>query len=91
MPPRCGVATEQLTYHELNTRANQLAWRLQRMGVGPDTRVGILVTRSAGVVVAVLAVMKAGGTFVPLDPAYPAEHVAFVLDDANVAVVVTDE
>jgi len=53
--------------------------------------VGILVTRSAGVVVAVLAVMKAGGTFVPLDPAYPAEHVAFVLDDANVAVVVTEK
>ena len=86
---RCGE--EQLTYRELNTRANQLAWRLQRMGVGPETRVGILVTRSAGVVVAVLAVMKAGGTFVPLDPAYPAEHVAFVLDDAKVAVVVTDE
>ena len=86
---RCGE--EQLTYRELNTRANQLARRLQRMGVGPETRVGILVTRSAGVVVAVLAVMKAGGAFVPLDPAYPAEHVAFVLDDAKVAVVVTEE
>jgi amino acid adenylation domain-containing protein len=61
------------------------------MGVGLETRVGILVRRSAGVVVSVLAVMKAGGTFVPLDPAYPADHVAFVLDDAQVAVVLTDE
>jgi amino acid adenylation domain-containing protein len=86
---RCG--DELLTYRELNVRANQLAARLRHMGVGPETRVGILVTRSAGVVVAVLAVMKAGGTFVPLDPAYPAEHVAFVLDDAKVAVVLTDE
>jgi amino acid adenylation domain-containing protein len=86
---RCGE--EQLTYRELNARANQLARRLQRLGVGPETRVGILVTRSAGAIVAVLAVMKAGGAFVPLDPAYPAEHVAFVLDDARVAVVVTEE
>jgi len=89
--PAVWCGEEQLTYHELNMRANQLAWRLQRTGVGPETRVGILVTRSVGVVVAVLAVMKSGGTFVPLDPAYPAEHVAFILDDAKVAVVVTEE
>ena len=85
---RCGE--EQLTYRELNARANQLARRLQRLGVGPETRVGILMTRSAGVFVAVLGVLKAGGTFVPLDPEYPADHVAFMLDDAKVAVVLTD-
>ena len=86
---RCGE--EALTYRELNVRANQLAQRLQNAGVRPDTRVGILLTRSAGVVVAVLAVMKAGGTFVPLDPTYPEELVDLVLDEANVDVVVTEE
>ena len=86
---RCGE--EQLTYRELNGRANRLAWRLQGMGVGPETPVGIFLNRSVETVSAVLAVMKAGGAYVPLDPAYPAEHLAFMLDDAKVAVLVTEE
>ncbi|MBS1241746.1 MAG: amino acid adenylation domain protein, partial [Gemmatimonadetes bacterium] len=86
---QCGE--ERLTYHELNARANRLAWRLRRMGVRTETPVGILLPRSAGLVTAVLAVMKAGGTFVPLDPAHPAEHVAFMLEDARVAVLITEE
>ena len=86
---RCGE--EQLTYSELNKRANQLAWRLQGMGVGPETPVGICLTRSAGMVAALLGVMKAGGTYVPLDPAYPPERLAFVQEDARVAVLVTEE
>ncbi len=86
---RCG--DEQLTYRELNWRANQLAWRLQDMGVGPEIPVGILLTRSVGMVAAVLGVMKAGGAYVPLDPAYPAEHLAFMQEDAKAAVLVTEE
>ena len=86
---RCG--RDRLTYRELNARANQLARRLQRLGAGAETRVGVLVTRSTSAVVAVLAVMKAGGTFVPMDPSYPADHVTFVMDDAQTALVVTDQ
>jgi amino acid adenylation domain-containing protein len=88
--PAVRSGEEGLTYGELNTRANRLAWRLQQMGVGPETPVGILLPRSTSVVTAVLAVMKAGGAFVPLDPTHPAEHVAFILDDANVMVLVTE-
>lgn len=86
---QCGG--EHLTYSELNGRANQLAWRLQELGVGPETPVGIFLTRSVGMVAAVLAVIKAGGAYVPLDPEYPAEHLAFMLDDAKVAVLVTEK
>jgi len=86
---QCGE--DQLTYRELNARANRLARRLQQMGVEPETPVGILLPRSTAMVTAVLAVMKAGGTFVPLDPTHPAEHVAFILGDARVRVLVTEE
>ncbi len=85
---RCGE--EQLTYSELNGRANQFARRLQGMGVGPETLVGICLTRSVGMVAALLGVMKAGGAYVPLDPAYPAERLAFMLEDARVPVLVTE-
>ena len=86
---RCGE--EQLTYRELNGRANQLARHLQGMGVGPETLVGICLTRSVEMVVALLGVMKAGGAYVPLDPEYPAERLAFMLEDARVPVLVTEE
>src|SRR6185436_16197502 len=86
---RCGDA--ELTYDELDRRANRLARRLQALGVGPNGRVGVCLNRSVEMVVAVLAVMKSGAAYVPLDPSYPAEHVAFVLDDASVSVLITGE
>ena len=79
---------QQLTYEQLNGRANQLAHRLQALGVGPGTLVGICVERSLQMVVGLLAVLKAGGAYVPLDPAYPKERLAFMLDD-TVAVLLT--
>jgi amino acid adenylation domain-containing protein len=82
---------ERLTYAGLNARANRLAHHLRALGVGPETRVGVCLERSADLVVALLAVLKAGGAYVPLDPAYPAERIAFVLEDAGVPVLVTRE
>ncbi|HEU4881191.1 MAG TPA: amino acid adenylation domain-containing protein, partial [Longimicrobium sp.] len=78
-----------LTYGELNARANRLAHRLRALGVGPETRVGLCLERSAELVVAILAVLKAGGGYVPLDPSYPADRIAFVLEDAGAPVLVT--
>jgi amino acid adenylation domain-containing protein len=83
----CGAAT--LTYRELDARAGRLAARLRARGVGPETRVGIALERSAELAVALLATLKAGGAYVPLDPAYPADRIAFVLEDAGAAVLVT--
>ena len=77
------------TYGEVNDRANRLAHRLRALGVGPEVRVGIALERSAELVVAILAVLKAGGGYVPLDPSYPAERIAFVLEDAQIPVLVT--
>jgi len=81
---------EQLTYRELNTRANQLAHRLVALGVTPDALVGICLNRSPQMVVAVLAVLKAGGAYVPLDPAYPHDRIAFMLADSRAAVLLTE-
>ncbi|HEU4558504.1 MAG TPA: AMP-binding protein, partial [Longimicrobium sp.] len=83
--------SESLTYRELNERANRLAHRLGRLGVGPEVRVGICLERGVELVVSVLAVLKAGGAYVPLDPAYPAQRLAFMLADSGVAVLVTRE
>jgi amino acid adenylation domain-containing protein len=80
---------ESLTYAELNRRANRLAHYLQRRGVGPETLVGICVRRSIEMIVGVLGVLKAGGAYVPLDPAYPAERLAFMLEDADAAMLLT--
>ncbi len=82
---------QQLTYRELNRRANQLAHHLRRLGVGPEVLVGICVERSPELVVGVLAILKAGGAYVPLDPAYPKERLAFMLEDAQVPVLLTQE
>ncbi|HYH81847.1 MAG TPA: amino acid adenylation domain-containing protein, partial [Longimicrobium sp.] len=82
---------EALSYAELNARANQLAHHLRRRGVGPEARVGICLERGLELVVSLLAVLKAGGAYVPLDPGYPAERLAFMLADAGVAVLVTEE
>jgi amino acid adenylation domain-containing protein len=78
-----------LSYRQLNERANQLAHRLRRLGVGPERLVGVLLPRSAEVVVALLGVLKAGGAYLPLDPAYPAARLRFMLEDAGVSALVT--
>ncbi len=80
---------KQLTYRQLNERANQLARHLQGLGVGPDTLVGICVERSLEMVVGLLGILKAGGTYVPLDPEYPKERLAFMFEDAGVGVLLT--
>jgi amino acid adenylation domain-containing protein len=80
---------QQLTYRELNTRANQLAHYLQRLGVGPESLVALCVERSIEMIVGLLGVLKAGGAYVPLDPSYPKERLAFMLEDTRAAVVVT--
>jgi amino acid adenylation domain-containing protein len=82
---------QQLTYHELNTRANQLAHYLQTLGVGPEVPVGLCMERSVEMVVGLLAVLKAGGAYVPLDPAYPSKRLAFLLQDSQMSVLLTQE
>jgi len=80
-----------LSYRELNQRANELAHRLIAMGVGPDQLVGLCVERSLEMVVALLAVLKAGGAYLPLDPAYPQARLAFMIQDAAPAVLLTQK
>ncbi|MFE9251410.1 amino acid adenylation domain-containing protein, partial [Streptomyces sp. NPDC007088] len=81
--------TERLTYAQLNDRANRLAHTLIAQGVGPESVVALALPRSVDLVVGVLGVLKAGGVYLPLDPNYPAERIAFVVEDARPAVVVT--
>ena len=80
---------EQLSYAELNRRANQLAHYLRELGVKPDDRVAICVERSLEMIVALLAVLKAGGAYVPLDPAYPHERLRFMLEDTAPVALLT--
>ncbi|AFZ17608.1 non-ribosomal peptide synthetase [Allocoleopsis franciscana] len=80
---------QQLTYRELNARANQLAHYLQELGVKPEVLVGICVERSLDMVIGLLGILKAGGAYVPLDPTYPPERLAFMLEDAQVPVLLT--
>jgi len=79
------------TYAELNERANQLAHYLRRHGVGPESLVGIMMERSAAMVVALLGILKAGGSYLPLDPDYPGERLRFMLADAGVGVLVSEQ
>ncbi|MDQ2970132.1 MAG: amino acid adenylation domain-containing protein, partial [Acidobacteriota bacterium] len=83
--------TEEVTYEELNARANGLAHRLRGLGVGPDTLVAVCLDRSADLLVALLAVWKAGGAYVPIDPSYPAERVEYMLEDSAASVVIAAE
>ncbi|MGB3300746.1 MAG: amino acid adenylation domain-containing protein, partial [Phormidesmis sp.] len=83
------AAIQQLTYTELNHRSNQLAHHLQSLGVGPETIVGICVARSHHMIIALLAVLKAGGAYLPLDPTYPADRLAYMLEDAEVSILLT--
>ena len=82
---------QELTYEELNRRANQLGEYLRRMGVGPEVRVGICVERGAEMVVGILGILKAGGAYVPLDPEYPGERLGYMVEDAGLQVIVTQE
>ena len=78
---------KQLTYGELNRRANQLAHYLRRLGIGPEKLVGICIERSIEMVIGLLGILKAGGAYVPLDPSYPRERLAFMLEDSQVSVL----
>ncbi|NEP20537.1 non-ribosomal peptide synthetase [Moorena sp. SIO3I6] len=82
---------EQLTYQQLNQRANQLAHHLQNLGVKPEVLVGICVERSVQMVVGLLGILKAGGAYVPLDPNYPSERLSYMLADSGVEVLLTQE
>ncbi|HEU4454354.1 MAG TPA: amino acid adenylation domain-containing protein [Longimicrobium sp.] len=83
------LGAERVTYADLDARANRLARRLRRLGVGPDERVALALERSVEMVVAVLGVLKAGGCYVPVDPAYPARRIAHMLEDSRASVLVT--
>jgi amino acid adenylation domain-containing protein len=82
---------DTLTYDELNTRANQLAHYLRKSGVGPEVLVGICLERSLEMIVGLLGILKAGGAYLPLDPAYPKERLAFILQDTAVPVLLTQQ
>jgi amino acid adenylation domain-containing protein len=80
---------QQVTYDELNQRANQLARHLRKLGVKPEDLVAIALDRSIEMMIGLLGILKAGGAYVPLDPSYPRERLAFMLEDSRVALVLT--
>ncbi|MDB9314041.1 amino acid adenylation domain-containing protein [Spirulina sp. CS-785/01] len=92
-PARVAVIAEnqQLTYRELNEKANQLAHYLQYLGVGPEVLVGIMSDRSLDLPIALLAVLKAGGAYVPLDPTYPQDRLAFIIEDTQLPIILTQK
>ena len=85
------VGEERLTYADLESRSKELAAHLQTLGVGPEVPVGIFLDRDANLVVALLATLRAGGFYVPLDPAYPSDRIGFMLEDSGCGVVLTTE
>ena len=82
---------QQLSYQELNQRANALAHYLRRLQVGPETLVGLCLDRLINQIIALLAILKAGGAYVPLDPYYPRERIALILEDTQVSVLLTEQ
>jgi amino acid adenylation domain-containing protein len=82
---------KQLSYRELNQRANQLAHHLMNLGVKPETLIGICIERSLEMVIGLLGILKAGGAYLPLEPTYPSVRLAFMLEDAQVSVLLTQE
>src|SRR5207248_2868057 len=83
------LGDRRLSYGELDARANRLAHHLRARGVGPEVVVGLCVERSLDLLVALLGIFKAGGAYLPLDPEYPPERLAFMLADARAPVLVT--
>ncbi|MEP6605126.1 MAG: amino acid adenylation domain-containing protein, partial [Nitrosospira sp.] len=83
------MGEQELSYAELNIRANQLAHRLISMDIGPEIRVGVAMERSLDVIVALLAVLKAGGAYVPLDIEYPADRLSFMMEDSSLSLLIT--
>jgi amino acid adenylation domain-containing protein len=81
----------ELSYRELNVRANQLAHHLRKLGVGPEVLVGICMERSTEMVVGLLAILKAGGAYVPLDPAYPKARLTFMIEDSSLHFLITQQ
>ncbi len=92
-PDRVAVRFEnqRLTYAELDQRANQLAWHLSQMGAGPDVPVGLYADRSLDLIVGLYGILKAGSAYVPLDPTYPAERLAYMIADAQVPLLLTQQ
>ncbi|MGL4696424.1 amino acid adenylation domain-containing protein [Enterococcus larvae] len=80
---------QQVTYSELNQRANCLAWYLRSMGIKPDDRVALFTARSVELLVAMLGVIKAGGAYVPIDPSYPEDRIKYMLDDSEAKAILT--
>ncbi len=87
--PALSFRGETVAYAELDARSGRLANHLRRLGVGPETRVGVCLERTPELVVALLAVLRAGGAYVPLDPAYPRERLGYMQEDAQVSLVLT--
>ncbi|SHN30769.1 non-ribosomal peptide synthase domain TIGR01720/amino acid adenylation domain-containing protein [Pseudomonas asturiensis] len=83
------LGTEQLSYEQLNHRANQVAHKLREQGVGPDVRVGLAAERSLDMIVGLLAILKAGGAYVPLDPDYPQDRLSFLMQDSGIELLLT--
>ncbi len=83
------VGEQQLTYQQLNRRANQLAHALIQRGVGPEVLVGVALERSVEMIVALLAILKAGGAYLPLDPGYPEDRLAYMIDDSGIGLLLT--
>ena len=81
---------QELTYQQLNERANQLAHHLRSLGVKPDTLVAIAVERSLEMIIGLLGILKAGGAYVPLDPSYPEERLQFMLEDTKAPILITE-
>jgi amino acid adenylation domain-containing protein len=81
----------EMSYRELNRRANQIAHYLQGLGVGPEVKVGIFMDRSLDMLAGLLGIIKAGGAFVPLDPTYPKRRLAFLYEDAAISVLLTEQ
>ncbi|PIG93070.1 amino acid adenylation domain-containing protein [Gloeocapsopsis sp. IPPAS B-1203] len=82
---------QQLTYRELNEKANQLAHYLKSLGVKPDVLVGVCVERSIEMIIALLGILKSGGAYVPLDPAYPKDRLAFTIEDTQIPILLTQQ
>ncbi|WP_085725029.1 non-ribosomal peptide synthetase [Pseudomonas sp. R37(2017)] len=88
--PALTFAGQTLSYGELDSRANRLAWMLRERGVGPQVRVGLALERSLDMVVGLLAILKAGGAYVPLDPEYPLDRLHYMIEDSGIGLLLSD-